>query len=198
MAKSAPKNQLRLKLNLLHPNEIPPSLPTRFLRWVVSYGRYIVIFTEIIVVSAFVYRFKLDADLDTFKTSINEDVPYIEGLISDEALIRQTQLKLSTIGSVYDFTPNWKRVFTDISSVIPISVRINSLSIDNADPKAEYVPVKFVGQTNSNNDLGLFIRKLRDKKDTSDNKMFNNIVLDSLNFDKDELIFSISGGVKRI
>lgn len=198
MAKSAPKNQLRLKLNLLHPNEIPPSLPTRFLRWVVSYGRYIVIFTEIIVVSAFVYRFKLDSDLDTFKTSINKDVPFIEGLIADESLIRQTQLKLETIGGVYAATPEWNRIFNNISTEIPRSVRVNSLTIDNGDPKAEYLSVKFIGQTNSNNDLGLFIRKLRDKKDAADNKMFTNIVLDSLNFDKDELIFSISGGVKRI
>src|SRR3989344_2931274 len=111
MAKSAPKKELRLKLNLLHPNEIPPSLPTRFLRWIVSYGRYIVIFTEIIVVSAFVFRFKLDADLDQLKTDINKDIPYIEGLIADEALIRQTQLKLQTIGTRFDDAPDWKRIF---------------------------------------------------------------------------------------
>lgn len=198
MAKTAPKNQLRLKLNLLHPNEIPPSLPTRFLRWVVSYGRYIVIFTEIIVVSAFIYRFKLDSDLDTFKTSINKDVPFIEGLIADESLIRQTQLKLETIGGIYDSTPNWNRIFDNISTEIPQSLRINSLTIDNGDPKAEYLSVKFTGQTSSNNDLGLFIRKLRDKTDDQGNKMFSNIVLESLNFDRNELIYSISGGVKRI
>ncbi len=198
MAKTAPKNQLRLKLNLLHPNEIPPSLPTRFLRWVVSYGRYIVIFTEIIVVSAFVYRFKLDYDLDTLKTSINKDVPFIEGLITDEARITQAQTKLKTIGSTYNSSPNWKRIFNNLATEIPTSVRINSLNIDNSDSVAEYLSIKFVGQTNSVNDLGFFIRKLRDLKDAQGNKMFKDIVLDSLNYDKEELIFSISGGVKRI
>ncbi len=198
MAKTAPKNQLRLKLNLLHPNEIPPSLPTRFLRWVVSYGRYIVIFTEIIVVSAFVYRFKLDYDLDTLKTSINKDVPFIEGLITDEARITQAQTKLKTIGSTYNSSPNWKRIFNNLATEIPTSVRINSLNIDNSDSAAEYLSIKFVGQTNSVNDLGFFIRKLRDLKDAQGNKMFKDIVLDSLNYDKEELIFSISGGAKRI
>lgn len=198
MAKTAPKNQLRLKLNLLHPNEILPSLPTRFLRWVVSYGRYIVIFTEIIVVSAFVYRFKLDYDLDTLKTSINKDVPFIEGLITDEARITQAQTKLKTIGSTYNSSPNWKRIFNNLATEIPTSVRINSLNIDNSDSAAEYLSIKFVGQTNSVNDLGFFIRKLRDLKDAQGNKMFKDIVLDSLNYDKEELIFSISGGAKRI
>jgi hypothetical protein len=197
MAKTAPKNQLRLKLNLLHPNEIPPSLPTRFLRWVVSYGRYIVIFTEIIVVSAFVYRFKLDYDLDTIKTSINKDVPFIEGLISDEALINQTQTKLKTIGTAFDRSPDWQRIFNNLATVIPRSLRINSLSIDNSDPSTEYLAVKFVGQTTSNNDLGLFIRKLRDLKDDQGNSLYKDIVLDSLNYDQNELIFSISGGAKR-
>ncbi len=198
MAKTALKNQLRLKLNLLHPNEIPPSLPTRFLRWVVSYGRYIVIFTEIIVVSAFVYRFKLDYDLDTLKTSINKDVPFIEGLISDEARITQAQIKLKTIGTTYNSAPNWKRIFNNLSTEIPTSVRINSLNLDNSDSAAEYISIKFVGQTNSVNDLGFFIRKLRDLKDAQGNKLFKDIVLDSLNYDKEELIFSISGGAKRL
>lgn len=199
MAKTtAPKNQLRLKLNLLHPNEIPPSLPTRFLRWVVSYGRYIVIFTEIIVVSAFVYRFKLDYDLDALKTSINKDVPFIEGLISDEALIVQTQTKLKTIGMSYNASPNWHRIFQDLSTVIPKSVRVNSLNIDNSDNTTEYISIKFVGETASNNDLGLFIRKLRDLKDDQGNKMYKDIVLDTLNYNKDSLIFSISGGAKRL
>jgi hypothetical protein len=40
------------------------------------------------VPSGFVYRFKLDYDLDTIKTSINKDVPFIEGLISDEKLLK--------------------------------------------------------------------------------------------------------------
>lgn len=198
MAKAAPKNQFRIKLNLLHPNEIPPSLPTRFLRWIVSYGRYIVIFTEIIVVSAFVFRFKLDADIDALKTSINKDLPYIEGLISDEALIRQTQLKLQTIGNAYQTTPEWQRIFDDISGEIPQSLRLNTLALDNTDNKTPYLNIRMTGQTSSTNDLALFIRNLRNKKNKDNNKIFQDVSLDSLSFDKDSLIFTVSGGIKRI
>jgi hypothetical protein len=198
MAKAAPKNQFRIKLNLLHPNEIPPSLPTRFLRWIVSYGRYIVIVTEVIVVAAFVFRFKLDADIDTLKTSINKDLPYIEGLIADEALIRQTQLKLQTIGNVYETTPEWQRIFDDISGEIPQSLRLTTLALDSTDDKIPYIGIKLTGQTSSTNDLGLFIRNLRNKKDKNNTKVFKDVSLDSLSFDKDSLVFTISGGIKRI
>jgi hypothetical protein len=197
MAKTAPKNQLRLKLNLLHPNEIPPSLPTRFLRWIVSYGRYIVIFTEIIVVSAFIYRFKLDYDLDNIKTSINKDLPFIEGMIADEALINQTQSKFQTIGTVYANTPSWKRIFDNLSSEIPPSVRINSLNLESNDAQNEFLNIKLIGRTTSINDLGLFIKKLRTLQDAQGTKLFKDIALDSLNYDKQEILFSLSGGTKR-
>lgn len=198
MSKSAaPKNQLRLKLNLLHPNEIPPSLPTRFLRWIVSYGRYIVIFTEIIIVSAFLFRFKLDYDLDNIKTSINKDLPFIEGMIADEALINQTQSKLQTIGTVYANTPDWTRIFNNLSTEIPPSVRINSLNLDSNDGQNEYLGIKLSGQTTSVNDLGLFIKKLRNLQDAQGNKLFKDIALDSLNYDKQEILFSLSGGARR-
>jgi len=198
MAKTAaPIKELRLKLNLLHPNEIPPSLPTRFLRWIVSYGRYIVIFTEVIVVSAFVFRFKLDADLDQLKTDINKDLPYIEGLVADEALIRQTQLKLQTIGTHYENTPDWQMIFDTISSEIPSSASLTNLSFDNSDEKNPYIPIKMVGSASSSNDLSVFIKKLREKNDKNNAKLFKDITLDSLSFEKNKLIFSISGAIKR-
>ena len=198
MAKTtAQKKELRLKLNLLHPNEIPPSLPTRFLRWIVSYGRYIVIFTEVIVVSAFVFRFKLDADLDQLKTDLNKDVPYIEGLISSEALIRQTQLKLQTIGGNYDNSPDWEKIFNNISDEMPLSATLQTLNIDNSDEKTPFLAFKIIGSASSSNDLGVFIKKLREKKDQANTKVFKDISLDSLSLDKNKLEFSISGGVKR-
>lgn len=198
MAKtSVQKNQLRLKLNLLHPNEIPPSLPTRFLRWIVSYGRYIVIFTEIIVVAAFVYRFKLDYDLDILKNDINKNIPLIEGLISSEALINQTQLKLQTIGTTYNSSPNWKNILDNFASTLPESIRINNINIEIADNTSEYLGLKINGTTPSNNDLGVFINKLKALKDAQGNLIFKDIVLESLNYDQESLLFSISGGVKR-
>lgn len=198
MAKTAPQTGFRIKLNLLHPNEIPASLPTRLLRWVVSYGRYIVIITEVIVVGAFLLRFKLDADIDTLKTSINKDLPYIEGLSEYEAQIRQTQLKLSTVGTTYTNTPDWKRIFDDLSAEVPFNLRLNNLTIDNTDDKNPFLGIKITGQTISSSELGLFIRKLRDKKDKDNNKIFKDISLDSVSFDRNVLIFNITGGVKRI
>lgn len=197
MPKPAQQEKFRIKLNLLHPNEIPPSLPTRFLRWVISYGRFIVIFTEVIVVGAFVFRFKLDADLDNLKTKINQDLPYVQGLVADEALIKQTQLKLQTIGQGYAATPDWRTIFSDISTQMPTSLELTSLNVESAATDPQFLPIKLNGKTASTNDLGVFIRNLRNAKDDKDVKIFNNISLDSISFDKEEITFTVTGGVKK-
>lgn len=192
MAKPAPLAKFRVRINLLHPNEIPAPLPARFLKWLISYGRYIVIFTEVIVVGAFVYRFKLDADLDTLKTQINKDLPYVEALSTDEAIIKQTQLKLATVQNVYTFTPNWQQAIESIAAEQPRSVRINLISMDSL-PSTTQVKLRISGSTSLNSDLAYFIRRLKDKKDENDKNILKDISLDTVNFDQNQLIFIISG-----
>ena len=49
----------------------------KFIKWVLTVGRYIVIFTELIVISAFISRFKLDRDL----SKIYEDIEKKQSLV---------------------------------------------------------------------------------------------------------------------
>jgi len=45
----------------------------KFLKWLLTVGRYIVIFTELVVILAFLSRFKLDRDLtDLYKQIENK------------------------------------------------------------------------------------------------------------------------------
>ena len=67
MAAAQKEDKLKIKLNLLHTQGLPEKLPVKFLKWLVNYGRYIVVLVEIIVLVAFVARFKLDADLAEIK-----------------------------------------------------------------------------------------------------------------------------------
>jgi len=196
MAKPAQTPKFRLKLNLLHPNEIPPPLPARFLKWLIAYGRYVVIFTQVIVVAAFVYRFKLDADLDTLKRQINKDLPFIEGLSTDEALVKHTQLRLSTIQAINSNTPNWDFTIRSIAAEQPKSIQILSLNFEIV-PNEPEPSFKIAGQTPSNNDLAVFIRRLKDKKNADEQPVFKNVNLDTINFDQSQLVFSISGLIRK-
>jgi hypothetical protein len=184
MADSAQASKLRINLNLLHPKEAPAKLPERFLKWLISYGRFIVIFVEIIVVSAFLTRFKLDADLDTLKGRIKQDLPYVEGLETDEALIKQTQTKLALVDKTYLDADKWQETILEISSQIPRSITFKQLHLDDPDG-----PVKFriAGSTTSNSDLGIFLNSLRKVSG------FREINLTSISFEQDEIVFTITG-----
>lgn len=185
MAESAQPTKLRIKLNLLHPKEAPAKLPERFLKWLITYGRFIVIFVEIIVVTAFLARFKLDADLDTLKNQINSDLPFIEGKSVDEALIKQAQTKLALIDKTYLNDAKWQETVVEISSQIPSSIVFTGLSLEEKDGTS--VNFKISGVTVSNSDLGIFLNNLR----ALDN--FSEINLASISFDQQQIVFTITG-----
>ena len=105
MPKSRPK--LTIKLNLLRPQSNPEKLPLKLIRWLLYSGRYIFILVNALVLIAFGARFKLDGDLASKKEAIEEQIPYIESLKLYEILIRETQLKLSTIEGTKKSSLDW-------------------------------------------------------------------------------------------
>lgn len=190
MAESAQQPQkLRISLNLLHPKEASTKLPEKFLKWLISYGRFIVIFVEIIVVGAFLARFKLDADLDNLKRQINLDLPYVEGFATDEALIKQVQTKLGIIDKSYLNSDKWQETVLDLSAQIPQSITFIALTLDEKDE--ESVNFKISGTTFSNSDLGIFLNSLR-----GDNS-FREVNLASIIFDRQQIVFTITGVKKK-
>lgn len=177
--------KLRISLNLLHPKENPAKLPERFLKWLITYGRFIVIFVEIVVVAAFLGRFKLDADLDELKRKINRDLPYVEGLFVDEALIKQTQNKLALIDKTYSNSDKWQEVILDLSSQIPESIQFTGLQLDEKDESS--LNFKITAITVSNSDLGIFLNNLRAVSN------FREINLASISFERNQIVFTVTG-----
>ena len=86
-----------IKVNLLPPSDFESSFWGRFLKWAVTTGRYIIILTELVVIIAFLSRFKLDEDLRNLNEQINGQVSYLQ-LQTDqeqEFLGIQKRLKLA-------------------------------------------------------------------------------------------------------
>lgn len=189
MPESSQSPKLRIRLNLLHPREVPAKLPERFLKWLVSYGRFIVIIVEVVVVAAFLTRFKLDADLDELKRKINLDLPYVEGLSADEALIKQTQSKLALIDKNYLQSDKWQNAVVEVSTQTPQSVKFIGLLLEEKDETS--VGFKITATTISNTDLGIFLNNLRVAPN------FGDVNLTSVNFDKENISFTITGFVKK-
>lgn len=184
----AQPTKLRLKLNLLYPQGISEKLPVKFIKWLLAYGRFIVIAVEILVVAAFIFRFKLDADLDELKHKINNEIPYVEGLSVDEAIIRQTQTRLASIAKSNQDSKTWIDVIPRISQYVPERVRLLNFSIEkDANSK---LSLKITGKSKSNSELSSFINSL--KKD----QRLKDINLANVTFDQGEIGFTITGVTK--
>lgn len=188
MSSSAQAPKLRIDLNLLHPKELQAKLSEKFLKWLISYGRFIVILVEIIVVGAFLARFKLDADLDDLKRNIGRDLPYIEGLATDEILINQTQTKLALIDKTYQNSDKWQQTILDLAAQTPGSIQFIGLLLEEKDEKN--TNFKINGSTISNVDLGIFLSNLRNQDNLSD------INLANISFDDEQIVFSVTGSTR--
>lgn len=192
-ARENSKSKERLSINLLYPQGTPPRLPVKFLSWLLSYGRLLAIVVEIIVVAAFIARFKLDAELGDLKDQNNRQVEYIKSLASDEIAIRQTQFRITAISKVYKETPQWDKILSHVSQQIPTStqgqtgLKIASVNLTRSKDKEKITTFRIAGTTDSNLNLANFIAGLR-----QDN-YFKNVVLSNINFDSGQISFIITG-----
>lgn len=179
-----PKNpKLAIKLDLLKPQSSPEKLLTRLFRWLLSTGRYIFVFVEALVLIVFIARFKLDEDLANKKEAIEAQIPYIESLKPFEVLVRQTQVKLSTIASFNKTSADYPQIFKKIADQTPAGVRIISI---NLEKKLTQVTVQLNGLAQNNNDLASLLAGLKQ------DQFFSNVTITSLGFEKNNLNFAIS------
>lgn len=76
-----------------------------FIKWTFSVGRVIIILTELIALSAFLYRFSLDRELIDLHDSIKNKKIIVENLKNNEEKFRNLQERLSLVATL-DETKN--------------------------------------------------------------------------------------------
>lgn len=180
MPKAAKKKPV-INLDLLKPQSNPEKLPLKLISWLLSTGRYIFIFVEALVLAAFIFRFKLDADLQSKKEAIEQQIPFIESLKPYEILIRQIQLKISTIHSLQSSYADYPKIIKTIADQIPASVKIGSLDLEKNLTK---ITVHLNGRAPNNQDVATFVRGLKDK-------IFSDVSISSIGFEKGNINFSL-------
>lgn len=147
-----------LHIDLLHPQSEPEPIVIRLTRFLLSTGRFIIILVEIIVLGAFVSRFKLDSDLQNNKEAIERQIPVIESMKVDEQLIRQTQLQLATVLDIRQNAFDYTAILQKISAQTPQGVKLTTISLEKLSGKTI---LKINGQAQNNVDLTGFINGLK-------------------------------------
>lgn len=126
----------------------------RFIDWALTVGRIVIIITEGIALSAFLYRFTLDRQIIDLHQQINQKQKILSFQKSEEDKYRSLQNRLTLIGKLSAKTPISVLAFNDIAKLIPSSVNVTSFSISNE-------AVEINAETSSITALSSLIRGLR-------------------------------------
>ncbi len=148
-----PANATDLKINLLPKDPFLTSPIGRLLQWALSAGRYLVIFTELVVVMSFATRFSLDRQVTDLNGMIHQKQVIIESYGDLEDKVRAAQKKITAYQQV-EQQQNLADAFTAISEITPQDVILDELDIEQDH-------IVFSGTTRSSVSLNLLVNNIQ-------------------------------------
>lgn len=108
------------------------SLVGKVMVWAIRVGRYIIVFTEIIVIMSFASRFKLDRDNTDLTARITQKKAIIQSYGDIEPRTRIAQEKIETVEKLLK-NNNSVSLFTLLTSRIPPDVELSQLTFDSQE-----------------------------------------------------------------
>lgn len=155
------------EINLLPKEKWETGNVGKLLKWALSIGRYIIIFTELIVISAFLYRFGLDRKLLDINEQVTQKKRAIENYGDLETNFRTLQAKLKNISQAEKTGLDIDAILSGISEITPIDTTYNSIGIEDQKVALE-------GQTLSETGLATLLAKAQSSQ------TFSGISLDNV------------------
>ncbi len=116
-------------VNLLPKSEFELSLAGKFLSWAITTGRYIIIATELVVILAFLSRFKLDQDLSDVNTTISGQKMVLTRQMSLENEFRLTQARVNSAGTMMKTQVGTKNKFEKLLGSLPAPIKLLAVTM---------------------------------------------------------------------
>jgi len=157
----------------------------KILKWTLTVGRYIVIFTELVVILAFLSRFKLDRDLTDLGEKIKQQQAIIVSWSNFEKEFRFLNKRLQTIEGFRKNQVEAGGVLEEIADLLPFDVVISEFIV--SDKKLDLSAVAL-----SEGGLSTFLRNLKNSE------KFKNIALTQLSFNAEKemgIKFQVKGEI---
>ncbi len=123
----APK---QISINLIGEEEMENTPVGRIVSWAVTYGRYIMIGTEIIVLLAFISRFSLDRKLTDLKESVTEKEEIIIANQEFEMSFRSLQDQVSKIQNLLSIPTTAFNALNTVGFLLPADVYFTTLDVN--------------------------------------------------------------------
>lgn len=147
------KKAAQIEINLIPKDPFFSTVIGKTLKWALSAGRYIVIFTELVVIMSFITRFTLDRKVTDLNSSINQKKNIILSYGNIEENFRTIQEKISQYKQTEQET-NIVDTFANMSKVMPEGIVLQELAIRPTS-------VIISGKTLSQNSFNLLINNLQ-------------------------------------
>lgn len=116
-------------INLLPATEFEESFWGHFLKWAVTYGRYIIILTELVVIIAFFSRFKLDNDLRSLSEEIEGQKNVLDAGMVREQEFRYMQSRLEAANKLSESQLGAREALHKIEEKVPLEVKLTNLAL---------------------------------------------------------------------
>ncbi|MBI2611802.1 PilN domain-containing protein [Candidatus Gottesmanbacteria bacterium] len=174
-----PASAKPIKINLLSREDFESTFLGQFLHWALSYGRYIIIFTQIIVLSVFFSRFILDREHIDLKESVEQKQALIQSISDVENEIRKIQDRLKKIKDIDTIQTVPLNVINFIQNITPLDIFFTQVTLGKDS-------IKLIGVSRNLGSLSSLLYQLK-----RSNK-FSEITLDEIVRNSDSSVeFSI-------
>ncbi len=144
----------RSEINLLPSAQWQHSWLVFLLKWTISYGRYIIIFTELIVILAFLSRFKFDQDLADLTDKIKTDKIILQSSRKFENEVSQTTKIQDLVIRKWQSQYIWSAYLNSLVQALPKDIVIKKI---NLSPNQ----INLIGSTNNVTALTVFLNNLK-------------------------------------
>lgn len=124
-----------LNINLVKNRK--PKLLDQFIGWSVTIGRAVIILTEAIALSAFIYRFNLDRQLIDLHDKIVQEQNIVRFFKKNEDIYRNLQDRLSLAKTTTQEQNQLLKTYSDIIALVPSDVNIHSVIFTTANTRIE-------------------------------------------------------------
>lgn len=176
------------EISLLPNEENSNSFSARFLKWVTTIGRIVIVFTEFIVILAFLSRFWLDRKNSDLSEILRQQKAILTSTKEFEDDYTSLQLRLQFIKNFYKSEPKYVENLNSLIQSLPSDIYFQSFSIDNnkitskVSSKVELYSyqedaiVNFISNLKLNPDIdSVEVQKI--EKKTKDSKYYLSIAL---------------------
>jgi Tfp pilus assembly protein PilN len=118
-----------ISINLLGQQDLEHTPWGRIVSWATTYGRYIMITTEIVVLLAFISRFSLDRKLTDLTEETNQKQAIIDANLSFEKEVKSVQANLATAKQLISTQSKPIVLVTMMETMLPPDVYLSSIDL---------------------------------------------------------------------